>query len=105
LFGTTGNEESVLDAALVAARTRGYVVWIKYCWEKCENGWFCTVRVTHCSGWTPVIWVGGFENTGDNTLKATGGTSADGSKVEDLTRKEIRNLAARIGNNLKKPSP
>jgi hypothetical protein len=105
LFGATGNEESALDAALVAARTRGYVVWIKYCWEKCENGWWCTGWVTHCSGWIPVVWVEGLENTGDNTLKASGGKSANGSKVEGLTRKEIRNLAVGIGNNLKKPYP
>ncbi|MEP6845797.1 MAG: hypothetical protein ABI861_07325, partial [Panacibacter sp.] len=67
LFGATGNEESALDAMLTAARTRGYVVWVKYCWQRCEKGWLCNDWETYCGNWVPVIWVDGLENSGSST--------------------------------------
>lgn len=103
LFGATGNEESAIDAAITAARTRGYVVWVKYCWKRCEQSWLCKYWEKYCGSWIPVVWVDGLENSGNNTFTATGGRAADDkSKVQGLTRKQILELAIKVGNDMKK---
>ncbi len=101
LFGATGNEDAALDALVKIGRTRGYVVWVKACWKRCEKGWLCNDWERYCGPWIPVVWVDGLENTGDNTFKATGGHTTDHEgKVEGLTRKEIMDLAIKKGNEL-----
>ena len=103
LLGATGNEDAALDALEKIARTRGYVVWVKLCWMRCEKGFFCNDWEKYCGDWIPVLWVDGLENDGGNTFRATGGHSTTGKdKVEGLTRKEILELAVKIGNSLAK---
>ena len=94
-------EDAALQALEKIGRTRGYVIWVKPCWKRCEEGFFCDDWKRYCGDWMPVVWVDGLENSGDNTFTATGGHTASGEgKVEGKTRKELLDLAVKVGNGL-----